>query len=215
MQGAQGVDVRDGLHWKKKAEELSVIVEELQRELKISTEENRVLRCGNDRSPALLNKDSMEQDYSSLIPRGEQRYEAGLTLDKEPKCDRNASEALAELNEVQAEPQKPKEYCTEPPKQHAALSPSITQEKDDLSRRPVPLETVEREIQETTAPETSLERESYTSANEHAELLRSSTHEENIVTKPSTGLLYSLGRWVVGSNEPGDQGDDDCSPVVV
>ncbi len=191
-----------------------MIAEELQRELRVTTEENRALRCGNVRSPALCNRGPMEQDYSSLMQHGEQRPEAGVALGNEPKCDPSVSAAQAEVIAIQAEPQNLEEYCTEPLNQHTAFSPSVTQEEEGLSMRPLPLATVEKKVQET-ALEASLECESYTSFNPHAEPCGSSIREATTGTKPSKGLLHSLGRWVVGSNEPGDQGDDGSSPIVV
>ncbi len=191
-----------------------MIVEELQRELKVTTEENRALRCGNVRSPALCNRGPMIQDYSSLMPHGEQRHEAGVALGNEPKSDPSVSAVPAEVIAIQAELQNLEGYCTEPLNQYTALSPSVTQEGEGLSMRLLPLATVEKKVQET-ALEASLECKSYTSLNPHTEPRGSSTREATTETKPSKGLLHSLGRWVVGSNEPDDQGDDGSSPIVV
>ncbi len=193
-----------------------MIVEELQRELKVTTEENHALRCGNVGSPALRNRGPIEQDYRSLMPHGEQQSETGLALDKEPKSDPSAFAASAELIATQAEIQKLEEYCTEPPKQHTTLSPSVAQDEEGLPRSPLPLVTVEKKVQES-APEASLERESYASLNPHAEPRGSSTREATNETKPLKGLLYSVGRWLVGSNEhePRGQGDSGSSPIVV
>ncbi len=195
---------QDGPHWKKKAEELSMIVEELQLELKATTEENRSLRCGDVRSP-------MEQDYSSPVPHGEQRPEAGIALGNEPKSNPSVSTAPGEVIEIEAGPQNLEGSCTKPLNQHTALSPSVILEEEGLSTRPLPLAIVEKKVQETAL----VECESYASTNPHAELPGSSTREATTETKPSKGLLHSLGRWVVGSNEPGDQGDDGSSPMVV
>ncbi len=186
-----------------------MIVEELQRELKVTTEENRALRCGNVGSPTLCNRGPIEQDYRSLMPQphGEQQSETGLALDRETKNGPSVFSALAELIATQAELQNLDEYCTEPPKQHSTLTPSVAQEEEGLPRSLLPPLTVETKVHES-APEASLERP-------HAEPQGSSTGEATNETKPLKGLLYSFGRWMVGSDEPGDQGDSGSSPIVV